>query len=133
MIPNVIVGTPYDTVVGLRKVMVDEGVHAMPIVDAEYAPLGILTSSDLMRNVSPTTLACEVMTTGPILTVPKYSDIHLAARIMRNHNLHHVIVTHEKELVGILSSFDFLQLVEEHRFEIKKAPTERQQMPCGIG
>jgi CBS domain-containing protein len=124
MIPDVIVATPYDTVVGLREVMVDEGVHAIPIVDAEYMPLGILTSSDLMRDVSPTTLVCEVMTTAPVFTVPKYSDIHVAARVMRNHNLHHVVVIHEKQLVGILSSFDFLQLVEEHRFEMKNAPTE---------
>lgn len=127
MIPDVIVATPYDTVGGLREVMLDEGVHAIPIVDAEYMPLGILTSSDFMKEISPETLVCEVMTTVPVFTVPKYSDIHVAARIMRNHNLHHVVVTHEKQLVGILSSFDFLQLVEEHRFEMKNAPTKSKR------
>jgi signal-transduction protein with cAMP-binding, CBS, and nucleotidyltransferase domain len=43
---------------------------------------------------------------------------------MRNHNLHHVVVTDEKKIVGLLSSFDFLRLIEEHRFVMKNAPTE---------
>ena len=41
---------------------------------------------------------------------------------MRKHRVNHVIVTHEKKIVGILSSFDLLQLVEEHRFVMKNAP-----------
>ena len=124
---EVIVATTYDTIGALRELMLDEGVHAIPIVDAENKPLGIVTSTDLMNGDSPKTLACEVMTTVPIFTVPKYSDIHTAARVMRNHNLHHLVVTHEKEIVGILSSFDFLQLVEEHRFVVKGAPTESKR------
>ncbi len=127
MVPDVIIATPYDTVGELRGLMTDEGVHAIPIVDAEDVPLGILTSSDLMKDVPPDTMACEVMTTVPIFTVSKYSDIHVAARIMRNHKLHHVVVTHEKQIVGILSSFDFLQLIEEHHFVMKNIPTESKR------
>ena len=54
-----------------------------------------------------------------VYTVPKYSDVSLAARVMRNHKIHHVIVTHEGRLVGLLSSFDLLRLVEDHRFVMK--------------
>ncbi len=124
MSPNVITATPDDTVGELRETMIDERVHAIPVVDAVDVPLGILTSSDLIKEVPPETYVCEVMTAGPVFTVPKYSDIHLAARIMRNHNLHHVVVTDEKKIVGLLSSFDFLRLIEEHRFVVKNAPTE---------
>ncbi len=127
MAPDVILATPYDTVGDLRSTMLDEGVHAIPIVDATDVPLGILTSSDLMKDVPSNTYACEVMTPVPVFTVPKYSDIHVAARIMRNHKLHHVVVTHEKQVVGILSSYDFLQLIEEHRFVMKNAPTESER------
>ncbi len=127
MTTNVISAAPNDTVGELRETMLDERVHAIPIVDATNAPLGIFTSSDLLKEDSPETFVCEVMTAGPVFTVPKYSDIHMAARIMRKHRLHHVIVTHEKEIVGMLSSFDFLQLVEEHRFVVKNAPTESKK------
>ena len=41
---------------------------------------------------------------------------------MRNHRIHHVVVTHEKKVVGILSAFDLLKLVEDHRFVMKSAP-----------
>ena len=57
-----------------------------------------------------------------VYTVPQYADASLAARIMRNHGIHHVVVTHEKKVVGIISSFDLLRLVEEHRFVMKNAP-----------
>ncbi len=61
--------------------------------------------------------------TKNVLTIPKYSSIHIAARIMRNHNIHHLVVTHEKKIVGVLSSFDLLALLEKHRFVSKNAPT----------
>jgi signal-transduction protein with cAMP-binding, CBS, and nucleotidyltransferase domain len=43
--------------------------------------------------------------------------------MMRNHKIHHLIVTHEQKVVGIISSFDLLTLVEDHRFVMKNAPT----------
>jgi hypothetical protein len=36
-------------------------------------------------------------------------------------------VTHEKAIVGILSSFDLLKLVEEHRFIAKPGPKEPEK------
>ena len=48
---------------------------------------------------------------------------HIAARIMRNHHIHHVVVTEKKKAVGIVSAYDLLRLVEDHRFTAKAAPT----------
>ncbi len=62
--------------------------------------------------------------TEKVYTIPMYNDIHHAARLMRNHHVHHVVVTNEKKVVGMLSSFDLLKLVEKHRFEIKSAPSK---------
>jgi signal-transduction protein with cAMP-binding, CBS, and nucleotidyltransferase domain len=61
--------------------------------------------------------------TKPVHTIPQYDDVSTAARIMRNHRIHRVVVTHEQKVVGILSSFDLLKLVEGHRFVTKNAPT----------
>ena len=41
----------------------------------------------------------------------------LAAR-----KIHHAVVTHEKKVVGMISSFDLLKLVEDHRFVMKNPP-----------
>jgi hypothetical protein len=37
------------------------------------------------------------------------------------------VVTHEKKVVGILSSFDLLKLVEEHRWVPKNPPSPKQR------
>jgi len=55
--------------------------------------------------------------------VTKYDDVSTAARVMRNHKIHRVVVTHEQKVVGVISAFDLLKLVEDHRFVAKNAPT----------
>ena len=43
---------------------------------------------------------------------------------MRKNKVHHVVVTHEKRVVGLISSFDLLKLVEGHRFVSKLGPSD---------
>ena len=61
--------------------------------------------------------------TKDVRTIPAYNDVSAAARMMRRHKVHHAVVTHEKKVVGMLSSFDLLKLVEGHRFTMHAAPT----------
>ncbi len=124
MTRDVIIATPYDTVSDLRETMLDEQVHGIPIVDAMDVPLGILTSTDLLKDVDPESFACEAMTPGPVFKVAENSDIREAADIMLENNLHHVLITKGKEIVGMLSSFDFLRLMEEKHFTVTNAQTE---------
>lgn len=121
MTEKVMSATPSQTVGHVRDVMQTHSVNCMPVVDAEGAPVGIVTTTDLMKAVKDGAHVSQIMTKG-IYTVPKYGDVSLAARIMRNHKIHHVLVTHEKQLIGIISSFDLLRLVEDHRFVTKNAP-----------
>jgi CBS domain-containing protein len=65
--------------------------------------------------------------TEDVRTVPAYNDASVAARIMRKNKIHHVVVTHEKKVVGIISSFDLLKLVEGHRFTAKAAPSKSKK------
>lgn len=123
MIQQVITVQPHHTVDRLRRLMETNQVHAVPVVDSDGQLVGIVSSNDLVSELKGGTPVSQIMT-DRVYTVPRYDDVHIAARIMRNHRIHHVVVTHEQELVGILSSFDLLKLVEEHRFVIKNAPTE---------
>ena len=70
--------------------------------------------------------------TPKVFTVPRYDGPHIAARVMRNHHLHHLIVTDEKKVVGIVSSYDLLRLVEEHRFVMKQPPTPSKRKASKI-
>ena len=69
----------------------------MAVVDDKTEPIGIITASDVLRGKSDAAPVSQVMT-RKVFTVPKYADPSLAARIMRNHRIHHVLVTHEKKL-----------------------------------
>ncbi len=122
MVPRVLVAMPSDKVAYVREVMLGQSIHAIPVIDDESRPVGIVTSSDLVENLSGDLEVGDIMTSH-VLTGPQYDDVHVAARMMRNHGLHHLIVTHEGEIVGILSSFDLLQVIEDYRFRMTNPPT----------
>lgn len=110
----------------LRAVMRDNNISCMPVVDPEDHAVGMVTTSDLIGDLKDGTPASEFMS-RKIYAIPEYEDVSIAARMMRKHHLHHLIVTREKKVVGILSSFDLLKLVENHRFVMKNPSTESKR------
>lgn len=123
MTPHVLVAYPEQTLGEVRARMLEKGIHAVPIIDSEEHPIGIITSTDLLGDIVSDDMRVTQLPTPKVFTVPRYDGPHIAARVMRNHHLHHLIVTDEKKVVGIVSSFDLLRLVEEHRFVMKQPPT----------
>ena len=121
MVKQVLTASRHKTVGHVKELMSSNGIHALPVIGEEGEPIGIVTSSDLLEVSSDTTPISQIMTRN-VYTVPQYNGAHIAARVMRNHGIHHVVVTHEKKIVGVISSFDLLQLVENHRFVMKNAP-----------
>ena len=123
MIKNVISCQPHHTVDHVKNIMKKNKVHAIPIIDNDDVLKGITSTLDITDNIKESTPVKNIMT-EKVYTIPMYNDVHHAARLMRNHKVHHVVVTHEKKVVGILSSFDLLKLVEDHRFIMKAAPSK---------
>ncbi|NNF23408.1 MAG: CBS domain-containing protein [Rhodobacteraceae bacterium] len=122
MAKRVITSRPHETVGHVRDKMQRSKVHSIPIVGPQNEPLGIVTTADLARRVKDSSPVSRIMTRD-IVVVPAYNDVSVAARIMRKHKIHHVIVTHEKQVVGLISSFDLLKLLEGKRFVMSNAPT----------
>lgn len=120
MAKRVIAAELHHTVEHVRRLMERNRIHAVPVVGPNGAPLGIVTTADLARRVKDGSPVSRIMTKN-VTVVPAYNDASVAARIMRNHRIHHVVVTHEKTVVGIISSFDLLKLVESHRYVAKEA------------
>ena len=123
MTPDVEVASPNDLVGEVRQRMIDGGIGALPVVDGAGELVGIVTANDLVEE-HPAQLAISEVMSDRVLTVPRYDGVHIAARVMRNHKVHHVVVTDGHEIAGMVSSFDLLRLVEEHRFVMKSPPTE---------
>jgi CBS domain-containing protein len=125
MAKRVITAQPHHTVEHLRGLMERNRIHAVPIVGPADEPVGVVSTADLSADLKPATPANSIMNVS-VRTAPAYNDASVAARIMRKHKIHHVVVTHEKKVVGVISSFDLLKLVEQHRFVMKDAPTKKK-------
>jgi CBS domain-containing protein len=122
MTESVVTTEPHVAIERVRRLLKRNKVGGVPVVDTDGQPVGIVSATDLVESLKPDSPVSTIMT-EKVYTVPKYDDVSIAARIMRNHKIHHVVVTHEQKVVGMISSFDLLALVESHRWVPKNPPS----------
>lgn len=122
---NVIYTTAKQTLGHVRTMVEKNNLSVLPVIDKDEFVVGIISIKDLLKESSTSKTVDQIMTT-PVHSIPQYDSIQTAARMMRNKKIHHLVVTHEKKLVGILSSFDLLKCVENHRFVMKNKGTEKR-------
>ncbi len=123
MSASVVTAQPHQSIEHVRKILKNNRISAVPVVDTDHRPVGIVSATDLSNDLKSGAPVSSIMT-EKVYTVPRYDDVSIAARVMRNHGIHRVVVTHEQGVVGVLSSFDLLKLVEGHRYVAKNAPTK---------
>lgn len=123
MSDSVLTAQPHQTIEHVRQVLERNKISSIPVVDTDNQPVGVISTTDLAHDLKAGSPINKIMT-EKVYVVPMYEDVSIAARVMRNHKIHHVVVTHEKKVVGILSAFDLLKLVEGHRYIAKNAPTK---------
>jgi CBS domain-containing protein len=111
MATHVICISPLETAAQARELLRTYRVSALPVEDDARRAVGIVTATDLAQ-AGEDALIRDVMTTG-VFTVPKLAEAHVAARLMRRHRVHHLLVTEGGSAVGIISSFDLLRVVED--------------------
>jgi len=121
---RVITVTPHQTAAHVKELFANNKINIVPVVGPNKDVLGVVSSADLMQKIPEGRPVSKIMT-EKVYTIPRYGDVELAARMMRKHRIHHLVVTDEQKLVGVLSSFDLLQLVEGKRFAMKNAPTPK--------
>jgi CBS domain-containing protein len=97
--------------------MVAERVSAMLISDGD-AVEGILTDRDIRERVVAAGIAgdhpvIDVMTTLPI-TLDGDAHAYEAAIVMMQNNIHHLPITADGKLLGMVSRSDFMRLETEH-------------------
>ncbi len=114
----IVTALPWLPAARLAELMVDENIGAVPVVDDEGTPLGIVTRSDLLEEDEAEweggeATADDLMRRSP-LTVGPMTPISEAARLMSRQRVHHLLVVDvEGRLVGLLSSFDVVRWVAE--------------------
>ena len=123
MTESVITVEPDATIDRVRRILQRNKVGALPVVDPDGQPVGIVSATDLVPSLEGDSRVNAIMT-EKVYTVPKYDDVSVAARIMRNHKIHRLVVTHEQRVVGMITTFDLLELVQGHRWVPKNPPSE---------
>ncbi len=108
-----VVTTTIDSNIGyVRELMERKKVSSIPIIvmDGEHIlPVGIVTTSDL-KGITDEGLAVEGLMTRGIHTISKNRPAIEAAQKMITKNIHHLLVMEEGNIIGMLSSFDFVNL-----------------------
>jgi CBS domain-containing protein len=130
MSESVVTAEPHHSVAHVRKMLERNKLSAVPIVDPQDRAVGIISATDLLPDLNGSSPVSAIMT-EKVYCVPQYDDVSVAARVMRNHKIHRVVVTHEQKVVGVLSTFDLLKLVEKHRFVAKNPPTRAKRRSSG--
>ena len=121
MTKGVVTAQPHHTIDYIKGKMTKHAVRMIPVVSTDKEALGVVSHSDLLSDDKKNVPISMIMSKN-VYTIPDYEDAAVAARIMRNHKIHHLIVTTDKKVIGVISSFDLLQLIEGKRF-VEKNPS----------
>jgi CBS domain-containing protein len=119
MAPAVVSVGPDDTIETARSLMHAHDVHALPVVGEQEEPVGILTSTDLAVDL-PSTLPVARVMTRALVEIASDAAPETAARTMTERHIHHLVVTDQRRLVGVLSALDLLHLVRPSRPRTKR-------------
>ncbi len=137
MTTNPVVIPPETPVAAVAELLATRGISAVPVVDSEGVPLGIVTEGDLIRRLAeqpPGQLnwflqlfarskplaerfakahgktARDVMTKD-LVTVSETESAERIAELMEQNHIRRVLVVKGKHLVGIVSRADLLRAV----------------------
>jgi CBS domain-containing protein len=94
----------------IRSLLVEEG--------GEY--IGVVTDHDISKKVVSENLAPEKVQVAdvmnfPLIKIESQESMEKAAQVMRDHCTHHLVVTEQGQMLGILSIVDYYKyLVRKH-------------------
>ncbi len=109
-----------------------ERVGSVVVVNAEGAPVGIVTDRDLRGKVvaearDPRVTPARAVMSAPLVTLPPDAFAFDVVLAMTRHEIHHVVLVEGGRLAGVVSSRDVLALTAAHPVslarDIARAPS----------
>lgn len=93
------------------RLMKENRIGGIPIVDKAGRLAGILTNRDLRFEENKSRKIREVMTTENLITAPEGTDLKKAENILRNYKIEKLpVVNRSRKLIGLITYRDILQL-----------------------
>jgi len=102
-----------DTVQTVEAFLADKGLSWAPVAGNNGAPLGVISTADLLQfharqGDATQVLAWQLCTYKPICVTPD-TPIATVAKLMVEHKIHHVVVIENGGILGVVSSLDFVK------------------------
>lgn len=104
----------------VAKAMRDSDVGALPVVDEEKKPVGIVTDRDitvriLARGENPLDFDAEAAMTDVVVTVRDGAGVEDAVRLMEDEKVRRLVVVDDRDTtLGILSQADIARELSQH-------------------
>lgn len=111
MTADVVTMRENQTIEEAKRRLSEKSIHALPVVGGDKRLVGIITKSDLVGQMGGTEV--RLIMSSDLKTVGPDDHVTEATAIMEAHHVHHVPVVEGETLVGIVSSFDLLKLVDK--------------------
>ena len=93
------------------RLMKENRIGGIPIVDAGQKLVGILTNRDLRFERDKTRPVSEVMTRDNLITAPEGTDLKKAEKILQKYKIEKLpVVNRQGKLIGLITYRDILQL-----------------------
>ena len=93
------------------RLMKENKIGGIPIVDANQTLVGILTNRDLRFEDNKRRLVKEVMTRENLITAPEGTDLKKAEKILQKYKIEKLpVVSKSGKLIGLITYRDILQL-----------------------
>ena len=107
-----------DSAKDAAKKMLDKNVSSLVVVDESGQSIGIITERDITRGVcTHDNLSKEFMIhhlmTSPLTTINPNSSVEMAANLMLQKKVRHLIVKKGNKTVGIVTATNFIDYLNE--------------------
>ena len=114
MTKTVVCGQMTDTVEAIEKIMDENGVRYLPIIDnaaqcvGTVSALGMVRVHDLQRSMTNELQAWQICS-EPVVEVSPYQPVLDAIKLMVKEKVHHLVVVGNEGVMGVVSSVDVLE------------------------
>jgi len=102
-----------DTIAQVDALLAEHGLSWAPVLDAGRAVVGVISATDLLQfhaqERDPATVRAWQLCTYKPISVDQATPLGEVARLMVERRIHHVVVTGDAGLAGVVSSLDFVR------------------------
>jgi CBS domain-containing protein len=127
---NPIAVAPSSTLLEVLRLMEQHDIHHLPVVDAEFRILGIVSDFDIAQVVAGSLPLVEDIMVRSVMAIEQTEPPEAILRAIIWHGFHSVPMVDEGRLTGIVTSTDFLREFSNAASNEQSEPVSEFMIPC---